>query len=107
MLTAVFMMSWFAVGVSHSLKVAWELAFVFGAISLLFIIGNPVAGVIAKRRGKSYSCAPFLGGIFGSLCLCVCPIHGAYYFAWIPLILDITFPSFLYAVFVLGAFRSK
>ena len=60
----------------------------------------------AETQETNYSFVPFLGGIFGVLSLLFCPIHGARYFAWVPLILDLSFPMFLYAVFVLGAFRT-
>ena len=55
----------------------------------------------------NYSWVPFFGGAFGCLCLLVCPVPRAIYFAWIPLVLDLSIPGFLYAVFVLGAFRSE
>ncbi len=86
---------------------AWAWTILFGAMSLFLIVGNPVAGIIARMHNKHYSFVPLLGGIFGVLCLLVCPIRRAHYFAWVPLILDYTFPAFLYAVFVLGAFRRK
>ena len=100
------LLGWLAVSASLPPTVAWIVAVVLAAMSLLLIVGNPVAGLIAQRRKKNYSFVPFFGGVFGALSLLFCPIHGARYFAWVPLILDLTFPMFLYAVFVLGAFRT-
>ena len=87
--------------------VARVLFVVFGAMSALIIVGNPVTAFIARIRKKSYSWVPFIGGFFGAISMLVCPIHAVRYFAWVPLMLDLTFPMFLYAVFVMGAFRSK
>ena len=100
------LLGWLAVSASLPPTVAWIVAVGLAALSLLLIVGNPVAGLIAQRRKKNYSFVPFFGGVFGALSLLFCPIHGARYFAWVPLILDLTIPMFLYAVFVLGAFRT-
>jgi len=98
-------LGWLAFSAMLPTIAAWILAALLGAISLLIIVGNPVAGIIALKRKRSYSSLPFLGGIFGVSSLLFCPIHGARYFAWVPLILDLTIPGFLYAVFGIGAFR--
>ena len=92
---------------TNMLPATWVLPIALGALSLHLIVGNPVAGFMARRRKKDYSWVPFLGGVFGASSLLFCPIHGVRYFACIPLILDFTFAMFLYAVFVMGAFRSK
>jgi hypothetical protein len=98
---------WLAFATMPPATLTWALAVLFGIISVFFIAGNPIAGFIAMRRKKSFSCVPFVGGVFGVLSMLFWPIQGARYFAWVPLVLDITFPMFLYAVFVMGAFRSK
>ena len=98
------LLAWLAFTAMLPTTLTWALTIIFGALSLLLIVGNPVAGVMARRRGKNYSFAPFLGGILGVLSLLFCPIHGVCCFAWVPLILDLSFPMFLYAVFVLGIF---
>jgi len=99
------LLGWLAFTAMLPATLTWILAGVLGILSLLLIVGNPVAGFIAARHKKNYSFVPFLGGVFGVLSLLFCPIHGSRYFAWVPLILDLTFPMFLYAVFVMGAFR--
>ncbi len=96
-----------ALTAAFSPTIAWVLVVVLGALSLLLIVGNPIAGLMARRRNERYSCVPFFGGIFGLSALLICPVHVIRYFAWIPLILDITFPMFLYAVFVLRVFWPK
>ena len=96
----------FAFAVTLPLPLAWALAAILGLPSLLLIVGNPIAGFIARRHKKNYSFVPFLGGILGILSLLFCPVHAVRYFAWIPLILDFTFPMFFYAVFIMGAFRA-
>ena len=100
------LLGWLAAWAALPVMLAWILTAVFGTLSSLLILGNPIAGLIAQRRKKNYSFVPFFGGVFGVLSLLFCPIHGARYFAWVPLILDLTFPMFLYSVFVLGAFRT-
>ena len=101
------LLGWLSFVAILTTTVAWVLAIVLGTLSLFLIVGNPVAGFKARRRKKNYSWVPFLGGIFGVSSLLFCPIHGVRYFAWVPLKLGYTFPMFLYAVFVMGAFRSK
>ena len=87
--------------------VAWILTSVLGLISV-FIIGlNWALGLHASIRKASYSWVPFVGGLAGCLCLLVCPIPRAAFFAWIPLVLDLSIPGFLYALLVMGAFRSR
>ena len=100
------LLGWLAFSAVLPTTPAWILVSVLGALSLLLIVGNPVAGYLARRRGKNYSFVPFFGGVFGALSLSFCPIQAVRYFAWIPLILDLSIPMFLYAVFVMGAFRN-
>lgn len=100
-------LGWLALAGLLPTAVAWILVAVLGTLSLLLIIGNPIVGFLAQRRKENYSWVPFLGGILGAFSLLLCPVHGVRWFAWIPLILDLTFPMFLYAVFFTSAFRSK
>ena len=80
-----------------------SLTLFLGLIAVVFIVGNPVACWQARRRGRGYSSVPFIGGVAGAgACLC-CPVHGVGYFAWVPLLLDVTIVRFV--AFLVGVVR--
>jgi len=83
----------------------WIIAGVLGAVSLCVIVGNPVAGLIARRRGESYSFVPVVGGVTGVAACLACPAIGLSRWALVPLIMDATVPMALVVV-VLMALRS-
>jgi hypothetical protein len=85
--------------------VLWSVASVLGSFSALVIALNWLGALSEARSQRSYSPIPFVGGILGCSALLMLPVVGARWFAWLPLLLDYSIPGFLYAVFVLGAFR--
>jgi hypothetical protein len=84
---------------------AWTFFWVLGGLSLLLIVGNWVNSIWAMRRKRSYSWIPLIGGLSGFAALLLCPWPGTGYWCWVPLVADLSIPGFLYAVFVLKAFR--
>lgn len=81
----------------------WVLPAVVGGIGVLYLIYN-VAAIFTSKKAKRYiSGFPFLGGIHLLIAGLISPIK------WLALlcILDYTIWSFLYAVFVKGAFKKK
>jgi hypothetical protein len=90
-----------------SVTLAWILTSVLGVLSLFLIVANYIGGFVARVSKANFSSIPFLGGIFGLLALLTCPIERVHRFAWIPLIVDLSIPGFMYAVLILRAFRSK
>ena len=85
--------------------VLWSTALIFAAFSAIVITLNWLGALHVARSQRSYSPIPFVGGILGCSALLMLPVAGALWFAWLPLLLDYSIPGFLYAVFVLGAFR--
>lgn len=85
----------------------WVPTIFLGSVSLLIIIGNPIAAYSAMRRGGSYSFVPFLGGVSGFIACWLCPWTAARYFSWIPLLADITIPLLLYSLVFTDLFPSQ
>jgi hypothetical protein len=83
----------------------WIIAGALGAASLLVIVGNPVAALLAQRRGESYSFVPVVGGATGVAACLVCPAIGFSWWAIVPLVMDVTVPMAL-VVLALMALRS-
>jgi len=73
----------------------------FAIVSLMIIIGNPLAAYLARREGKNYSWGPFIGGISGCLACLISPWEAARAWWWIPLIVDLTIPMFAFLPFYL------
>jgi len=71
--------------------VRWILAGVAGLLSVTVIVGNPVSGLLAWRRGRGFSMLPFIGGVFGVIALAACPAVGWSWWMLLPLALDLTF----------------
>lgn len=79
----------------------WIVASVCALLSLFCIIGNPLAGMSAVKQGRNYSSVPFIGGLAGVISILALPIgtwHTRLWFAWIPLVLDYTYPLFAYSL---------
>ena len=76
----------------------WVIALALFALSVVIIIGNPIAGFIAQRRGRHFSFIPFVGGILGCIACLLCPVPAVRWFAWAPLVLDLSIPVFWYQV---------
>jgi hypothetical protein len=77
----------------------WIGVTVFGAVSLFFILGNPIWTWTARRAGRSYSWAPVFGGLAGAIAIMLAPvgtIRQRLTFAWIPFVLDLTIPLAIY-----------
>ena len=87
--------------------VIWSAAVVLAALSALTIGANWFGVVNAVRSHSSYSPIPIIGGILGCSALLLVPVRGAWWFAWVPLVLDYSVAGLLYATLVLGAFRSR
>ena len=85
--------------------VRWIIAGLLGALSLTVIVGNPIAALIAQRRGECYSFVPVVGGITGVAACLLCPAIGFSWWALVPLFMDVTVPMAL-VVLVLMALRS-
>ena len=86
----------------------WFLPIVIGAIGILYLIGNIGAIIETKKiqaKGSDHhiSGIPFLGGIHLLIAGLISPVK------WLALlsILDYTFWSFLYAVFIGGCFKKN
>jgi hypothetical protein len=83
----------------------WLPTVLLSSLSLLLIIGNPIAGYLANRRGVGYSFYPFVGGISGFIACWLSPWTQAHYFSWVPLLADITIPLFFYVLVFTDVFR--
>ena len=74
--------------------VAWAVCLLLGVPAALFTLFNWlsfVGYVIACLRGYSGShsfAPPFLCGIMGAVTCLVCPLPGAWHWAWVPLLID-------------------
>jgi hypothetical protein len=75
----------------------WVFALVLGAIGAFVIVGNPVTGVLAMRRGRGYSSVPLIGGMLGFAAMLVCPVETGW-LTPLPLLLDYTIPLLAYLV---------
>jgi hypothetical protein len=69
----------------------WIVALVLGAIGAFVIVGNPVTGMLAMRRGRGYSSVPLIGGLAGFAALLACPVETGL-LTPLPLLLDYTIP---------------
>ena len=87
--------------------VPWIPTIIFGAISVLLILGNPIAGCYERNRGRNYSFVPFIGGISGFVACWLSPWTYARYFGWLPLLADVSIPAFLYVLLFTDAFHSR
>ena len=85
--------------------IAWSVMAVLGTVSVFVLTCNYIGTIRGWQTGRNYSWGPFVGGVFGSLALLVCPDPRWRIWAWVPLVLDLSIPAFLYAVFVLKIFR--
>jgi hypothetical protein len=61
-------------------------AVITGSIGTIIIIGNWHGVICSKRTEKSFSCIPFLGGIFAALCIAFTSFRRLF---WIGLVMDI------------------
>jgi hypothetical protein len=62
------------------------------AIGCIVIIGNwwvPIKYYVLKRRERSISCMPIVGGVLASFGLLLSPYSWLHEFFWIPLVVDI------------------
>lgn len=82
--------------------VRWTTCALLAACSILILVGNPIAGIQARRSGKNYSSLPFLGGVFGCLACLICPAIGLSPWALLPLALDYTFLACVAVVLALA-----
>jgi hypothetical protein len=71
----------------------------------LAIVGNLSIAVRWYLFRKRASMIPLIGGVLLAVGLLICPVPGVRRWCWIPLILDLSVPSFLYAVFVDRCFK--
>jgi hypothetical protein len=53
-------------------------------------LGNAIAPIIARRRGRNVSAVPFLGALLGSAACLVCPMEGASKLIPVALLLDLS-----------------
>ena len=79
-------------GVTSMAWLWWLPTILLAAISLLIIVGNPVAAYFAARRGRHYSMGPFIGGAAGFAACWMCPWTAARSWSCVPLIADVTIP---------------
>jgi hypothetical protein len=85
--------------------VRWIIAGLLGVFSLMVIVGNPVAALVARMQGDSYSFVPIIGGVTGAAACLACPAIGFSWWAAVPLLLDVTVPMAI-VVLALIALRS-
>lgn len=76
----------------------WIVAAVAGVLSFCIIAGNPIAGLLASRQGRNYSCVPFVGAVCGVLACVTCPAVGLSWWVLLPVVLDLTAPMFVLMV---------
>jgi hypothetical protein len=59
------------------LMIRWLLTFVLFAVAITADVGNAIAPIMARRRGRSVSAVPFVGALCGAAACLVCPIEGS------------------------------
>jgi hypothetical protein len=82
------------------MPIPWFFSLLFGIPATYIIIANPIAGIVAARRGKSFSFVPILGGMLGFIACLTCPIAWVRWFAWVPLLHDFSIPALMYSIVV-------
>ncbi len=79
----------------------WVGAALLGALSLIIIVGNPLAARAEVRAGRGYSWIPIIGGMLGASAIMLAPLgtlRQRLYVAWIPFVLDLTIPMVIWAL---------
>jgi hypothetical protein len=87
------------------MTVGWIPTIAFGAIFVFLSLANLFSILLGYWTGKSYSPAVFLGGVCGFIACWTSPWLPARYFCWLPLILDISIPMFVYVFLFTNAFE--
>lgn len=78
----------------------WIITGLLALLSVLIVVGNPLAGFSAWRRGKSYSFVPLIGGLSGFIACWTCPWTPVRSWSWVPLILDLSIPMAIYVFLI-------
>jgi len=69
----------------------WIISVVLIGVSLVVTCGNLwiALGGLFKKREKSESLIPFVGGLLGMVGVLLLPVSGARFFWWVPLVVDL------------------
>jgi len=57
--------------------IRWVLTFLLLAVAITLDVGNTLAPILARRRGRNVSTVPFVGALCGAAACLVCPIEGS------------------------------
>jgi hypothetical protein len=72
------------------LLIRWFLTAALAAVALTVDVGNAVAPILARKRGRNVSAVPLLGALSGLAACLACPVGGSAKLIPVAVLLDLS-----------------
>jgi hypothetical protein len=85
--------------------IRWFLTAVFAAVALTVDVGNAIAPIVARKRGRNVSAVPLLGALSGLVACLACPAAGSGKLIPVAVLLDLSVYHLAKLVLLIAAGR--